>query len=80
MRHPVGVLCSSTVPLYKECWKPIVWKKISGMSNYHCRLQCINIENHAAKKQTSAHFKAKDTKAKPIGCKPKANVHLKDYE
>jgi hypothetical protein len=65
------------------------------MPNYHCRLQCKNIayqvqnidmkpkyllKTMQQKKQTSANFKAKDTKAKPIRCKPKANVHLKDYE
>ena len=33
-----------------------------------------------SKKQTSANFNAKNTKAKPIGYKPKANVHLKDYD
>ena len=40
----------------------------------------MSIENHAAKKYTSSNFKSNDTKAKTIGCKPKATVNFKAYE
>ena len=64
------VVYSSTGPLYKECWKPIVWKK---KWNAKLSLQtprpkyCIPSQKYWYE-------------AKPIGCKPKETVHLKAYE